>query len=269
MSTRIENYAMIGDCQTAALVALDGSIDWLCWPRFDSGACFAALLGGTEHGRWLLAPVSTSARVSRRYLEDTLVLETRFDTPGGTVTLTDFMPVGGQGGSDLVRIVRCLSGRMAMTTELVLRFDYGAVVPWVTRTPAGELQAIAGPERVVLTTSVPVHGERLTTRGRFTLDAGESVAFVLTHSASHLRAPAAVDAEQALAKTTAYWRDWAARCSYRGEWSGPVTAPPHAANSPRRPKFVRASSCGARGRHLFVLSCSRAAANPDVTRRPA
>lgn len=219
----IESYALIGDCETAALVALDGSIDWLCWPRFDSGACFAALLGTPEHGRWLLAPAAAGARVTRRYLDQTLVLETRFETNEGTVTVTDFMPVGETNASDLIRIVRCVSGRVAMRTELILRFDYGAVVPWVTRTPSGELQAIAGPERVVLKTSVPVHGERLTTVGEFTLDAGDSVEFVLTHSPSHLPAPPSVAAERSLIETQAFWRAWAARCTYEGEWPEAVT----------------------------------------------
>jgi GH15 family glucan-1,4-alpha-glucosidase len=222
MSSPIENYAFIGDCETAALVGRDGSIDWLCWPRFDSAACFAALLGGPEHGRWLLAPAAADARVTRRYLDDTLVLETRFETAEGTVTVTDFMPLGEQNASDLVRIVRCLSGRVAMRTELILRFDYGAVVPWVTRTPAGDLQAIAGPERVLLKTSVKVHGERLTTIGDFTLDVGESVEFVLTHSASHLPSPPSVDAERSLVATQAYWRAWIARCTYEGDWPEPV-----------------------------------------------
>jgi GH15 family glucan-1,4-alpha-glucosidase len=222
MSSPIENYAIIGDCETAALVGRDGSIDWLCWPRFDSGACFAALLGGPEHGRWLLAPADPEARVSRRYLDDTLVLETRFETAEGIVTLTDFMPLGEQNTSDLVRIVRCLSGRVAMRTELILRFDYGVVVPWVTRTPSGDLQAIAGPERVLLKTSVPVHGEQLTTIGEFTLDAGQSVEFVLTHSPSHLPSPPSVDAESSLAATRAYWSSWIARCTYEGDWPEPV-----------------------------------------------
>src|SRR5687768_4168623 len=176
MPSLIEDYALIGDCETAALVARDGSIDWLCWPRFDSGACFAALLGGPEHGRWQVAPVEPVLGVSRRYRGDSTILETTFTTADGEVTVVDFMPLRGQ-ASDLVRLVVCRRGQVAMRSELVVRFDYGSVVPWVTRLDDGTLRAIAGPDMVVLRTDVPVHGEGLTTVGTFTVAAGETRSF--------------------------------------------------------------------------------------------
>jgi GH15 family glucan-1,4-alpha-glucosidase len=151
MPLRIEDYAMIGDCHSAALVGRDGSIDWLCWPRFDSPACFAALLGASENGRWLIAPVSASTKVSRRYLDDTLILETEFQTETDTATLVDFMPAI-DGEADLVRIVFGRSGEVKFHTELVIRFGYGAIVPWVNRAEVGTLHAVAGPERTVLNT---------------------------------------------------------------------------------------------------------------------
>src|SRR5690242_12131015 len=164
MAANLEDYALIGDCQTAALVGRDGSIDWLCWPRFDSGACFAALLGGPEHGRWLIAPVTRPEQVSRAYRKHTLILETRFDGADGSVTIIDFMPPRGR-NSDVVRIVRGERGHVRLRTELVLRFDYGETVPWVTRMQDGGLRAIAGPDMVTLNTSVDVHGEDLKTVG--------------------------------------------------------------------------------------------------------
>ena len=151
MSTPLEDYALIGDCETAALVSRAGSIDWLCWPRFDSGACFAALLGGPEHGRWLIATLDPEPRTVRRYVDKTLVLETRMETQEGAATIIDFMPPRGR-NSDIVRIVRGERGRVRMRTELVLRFDYGRTVPWVNRLPDGTLRAIAGPDMVVLHT---------------------------------------------------------------------------------------------------------------------
>jgi len=171
MPSRIEDYALIGDCETAALVSRDGSIDWLCWPRFDSGACFAALLGTPEHGRWQIAPADGDASVSRAYREGTLILETEFSTPEGTVTLVDFMPPRGA-ASDLIRVVVGKSGRVTMRTELVIRFHYGSLVPWVSRTEEGDMRAIAGPDMVVMRTDVPLHGEGLTTVGEFTVAEG-------------------------------------------------------------------------------------------------
>ena len=221
MALAIEDYALIGDCETAALVGRDGSIDWLCWPRFDSGACFAALLGGPEHGRWLVAPVEPPVAVVRRYRPGTLVLETEFRCASGTVALVDFMPIR-DGASNLVRLVEGRQGRVVMRTELVLRFEYGAAVPWVTRTEAGALRAVAGPDMVELSTAVPLHGEAMRTVGEFTVAAGESRSFTLTYAPSHQTAPMPPDAFHALAATTARWRRWSALCGGMGEWSEPV-----------------------------------------------
>jgi GH15 family glucan-1,4-alpha-glucosidase len=221
MSTRIEDYALIGDCKSAALVGRDGSIDWLCWPRFDSEACFAALLGSREHGRWLIAPHGDSAKITRRYRSNTLVLETHFETPDGAATLVDFMPRGCN-HSTIVRYVVGTRGQVAMHTELILRFGYGAVVPWVTRVETGALRAIAGPDMVVLHTPVHVRGENLTTVGEFTISRGETIPFVLTYSRSHLPLPNPVDPTGALAETETYWREWSARCRPAGDWSDAV-----------------------------------------------
>lgn len=222
MSKPIEDYALIGDCCTAALVAKDGSIDWLCWPRFDSPACFAALLGNAEHGYWSIAPSAAVRRSSRRYRPGTLILETDLETEQGTLRLIDFMPVGGGDVSDLVRIVQCLSGQVSVRFELALRFDYGSVVPWVTRAGSG-VHAIAGPDRVVLTSSVQLHGEGFKTVGEFVLAAGQSESFVLTHSASHLPEVPSVDPAEGLAATESFWGEWSARCNYTGEWGEAVT----------------------------------------------
>lgn len=217
MARRIEDYALIGDCETAALIGKDGSIDWLCWPRFDSGACFAALLGTPEHGRWLIAPMDPQARVSRRYRDGTLILETDFETADGMVTLIDFMPVR-DGTPDLVRMVVGKRGRVSLRTELVLRFDYGSVVPWVTRLEDGTLWAIAGPDLVTLRASVPLHGESLKTVGEFTLSAGETATFTLGYAPSHLAPPEPIDERRALQETEKIWREWVGRCTYEGEW---------------------------------------------------
>ncbi|HEX6010881.1 MAG TPA: glycoside hydrolase family 15 protein [Geminicoccaceae bacterium] len=221
MPLRIEDYALVGDCETAALVGRDGSIDWLCWPRFDSGACFAALLGGPEHGRWLLAPRDGEAAATRRYRPDTLVLETEFATGTGTVAVIDFMPPR-TSVSDLVRIVVGRRGRVAMRTELVLRFDYGSAVPWVSRLEDGALRAIAGPDMTVLRTPAPLRGEGLTTRGEFTVAEGETVPFTLTYAPSHQAAPGAIDPSTALTETEAFWREWSSRCAAAGPWSEAV-----------------------------------------------
>jgi GH15 family glucan-1,4-alpha-glucosidase len=221
MPARIEDYALIGDCTTAALVARDGSIDWLCWPRFDGAACFAALLGTPEHGRWLVAPIEAPVRISRRYRRDTLILETDFETATGAVTLIDFMPPRGQ-ASDIVRIVRGRRGAVAMRTEVVFRFDYGANVPWVSRMEDGALRAIAGPDMAVLRTPVALRGEDLKTVGEFTVGAGESLPFVVTYSPSHEPMPNPVDPERALADTEAFWREWSAICADFGQWSDVV-----------------------------------------------
>jgi GH15 family glucan-1,4-alpha-glucosidase len=188
MSIPLEDYALIGDCETAALVSRAGSIDWLCWPRFDSGACFAALLGGPEHGRWSIEAADSDARVSRRYRDSTLILETRVETTDGAVTVIDFMPPRGR-NSDIVRLVRGDRGRVRMRTELILRFDYGRTIPWVTRLADGAFRAIAGPDMVTLHTPVPLGGQNLTTGGEFDVPAGATVPFVLTHPMRSPRSP--------------------------------------------------------------------------------
>jgi GH15 family glucan-1,4-alpha-glucosidase len=221
MPARIEDYALLGDCETAALVSRDGSVDWLCWPRFDSGACFAALLGAPEHGRWRIAPADASARIRRRYRENTLILETEFDAADGAVTLIDFMPLRGF-NSDLVRMVIGRRGRVTMNMELIIRFDYGSTVPWVTRLNDGSLRAIAGPDMLTLRTDVPLRGEGLTTVGEFAVGAGETATFVLTYAPSHSPPPPPVEPKVALPDTEAFWREWAGRCSYTGEWSDAV-----------------------------------------------
>src|SRR6516225_2219097 len=185
MSSHIEDYALIGDCEAAALVARNGSLDWLCWPRFDSDACFAALLGSEEHGHWQIAPRDDGARITRRYRPNTLILETRFECSEGVVTLVDFMPMQGT-RSSVVRLVVGERGRVTMGTKLVLRFGYGAIVPWVTQLDDGTLRAIAGPDMVVLRTPVELTGQNLTTVGEFTVAAGETVPFVLTYGPSIL-----------------------------------------------------------------------------------
>ncbi len=211
---RIEDYALIGDLQTAALVGRTGSIDWCCFPRFDSGACFAALLGGPDHGRWLLAPVAEVRRSMRRYRHDTLILESVYETDEGRVRAIDFMPPRGE-APDIVRIVEGLDGDVQMRSELAIRFDFGEIVPWVRRVDHARV-AIAGPDALCLRTPVDVHGEDLTTVSEFTLRPGERIPFVLTWFPSHLDLPAEVDAEVALAETEDYWLDWAGRCGHSG-----------------------------------------------------
>jgi GH15 family glucan-1,4-alpha-glucosidase len=223
MSVPLEDYALIGDCETAALVSRQGSIDWLCWPRFDSAACFAALLGSEEHGRWQLAAIDPDARITRAYRGDTLVLETRVQTRSGEATLVDFMPPRGR-NSDVVRLVRGGRGRVAMRMQLVLRFDYGRAVPWVSRLPDGTWRAIAGPDMVTLHTPISLRGQDLTTVAEFDVEAGQTVPFVLTHGLSHLAPPEAIDAEEALRNTEAFWTDWVkARRLPDGDWAEAVT----------------------------------------------
>ena len=221
MAARIEDYALIGDCETAALVSRDGSIDWLCWPRFDSGACFAALLGTPENGRWLLAPVEKGARSRRRYRGDTMILETEFETPDGCVSVIDFMPLR-DGQSDIVRTVVGKRGRVAMRTEIAFRFDYGSIIPWVSRLDDGTVRAIAGPDMIVVRADVELHGENLTTVGEFTVGEGERVSLVMTWGPSHLEPPPAIDTGEALKITEEFWTKWAAHCTYQGEWREPV-----------------------------------------------
>ncbi len=225
MSAPLEDYALIGDCESAALVGIDGSIDWLCWPRFDRPACFAALLGTPDNGRWRIAPLGGEAEVSRRYDGDTLILETTYETDTGAVVLIDFMPVHDEYPS-LVRIVRGLRGHVEMRSELVLRFEYGLVVPWVTEVNRRVHRAVAGPDRVAILSDVTMHGEGLTTVGNFTVRAGDSCPFVLAWSPSHTD-PRSVERNvgrtldesvpRALARTKSFWKKWASRCTYRGD----------------------------------------------------
>jgi GH15 family glucan-1,4-alpha-glucosidase len=221
MSTPLEDYALIGDCETAALVSRAGSIDWLCWPRFDSGACFAALLGGAEHGRWTIEPVSAEAQRSREYVDGTLILATRIVDGDAVATVADFMPPRSR-NSNIVRLVRGERGRVRMRMELVLRFDYGRTVPWVNRLPDGSLRAIAGPDMVVLRTPVPVRGKDLTTVAEFDVTAGETIPFVLAHGPSHLPPPEPIDPARSLESTAAFWTQWAGRTTSHGEWSDAV-----------------------------------------------
>lgn len=221
MVARIEDYALIGDLRTAALVSREGSIDWLCWPRFDSDACFAALVGTPEHGRWLIEPSDKFARVSRSYRDSTLVLETKIETDSGTALLIEFMPPH-EDASHIVRLIKGVRGKVAMRTEFVLRFGYGAIVPWVTRRSELTMRAIAGPDKVVLRTRVPLRGEDMKTVADFDVSEGETVTFMLSYGASHLPDPHPVDPDAALEDTMAYWRDWASHCEDVGEWSPAV-----------------------------------------------
>jgi GH15 family glucan-1,4-alpha-glucosidase len=220
MTLHIEDYALIGDCKTAALVGRDGSIDWLCWPRFDSPACFAALLGTTENGRWLIAPKSAPVSINRRYRPGTLILETEIETDTGCAAIIDFMPPAD--GADLVRIIAGRSGRVVFQTELVLRFNYGASVPWVNRLDDDTINAIAGPERLVLRTPAALYGEDLKTVGELTVEAGQSIPFVLSYGSSFQTPPLAIDPFQSLERTEAFWRQWSDRCPDVGPWTEAV-----------------------------------------------
>ncbi|MGI8527098.1 MAG: glycoside hydrolase family 15 protein [Pseudolabrys sp.] len=221
MPSRIEDYALIGDLGTAALVGRDGSIDWLCWPRFDSDACFAALLGGPEHGRWKIAPEGDIKRITRRYQPDTLILETTFATAEGEATIVDFMPPR-EDNSQLVRLIRGDKGCVTLCGELVIRFGYGAVVPWVMRLDDHTIRGVAGPDMVILRSDVRMRGENMRTVGEFTVAAGETKSFTLTYAASHLHPPAPEDPQQALKRTKDYWAKWTGRCKTTGPWAGAV-----------------------------------------------
>jgi GH15 family glucan-1,4-alpha-glucosidase len=214
---RIEDYALIGDCETAALVGKDGSIDWLCLPRFDSGACFAALLGTPEHGRWLLAPAGEVRAVRRCYRHNTLVLETRFETDEGAVTLIDCMPVR-SGPPILVRVLRGERGRVPMRMELVIRFDYGSIIPWVRRTPEGDVRAVAGPDALHLRGAVELRGKNLTTVAEFAVAEGEQVPFTLTWFPSHVKPSDDVEALEAVRQTQGWWELWTGCCPKEGPW---------------------------------------------------
>ena len=221
MPERIEDYALIGDCHTAALVSRGGSIDWLCLPQFDSEACFAALLGGPEHGRWLVAPRDGRSRSTRAYRHGTLVLDTTFHTPGGgVVTVTDCMPRREE-TPHLVRQIRGVRGRVPMRTELIVRFDYGSVVPWVRRAPNG-IRAVAGPHALRIASDVPLQGQNLTTVGEFEVVEGQTVSMSLTWHPSHTSEPREPDASAIVEKAETTWRAWADRCTYRGDWQPQV-----------------------------------------------
>jgi GH15 family glucan-1,4-alpha-glucosidase len=216
MPLQIEDYALLGDLQTAALVGRDGSVDWLCCPRFDSAACFAALLGDERNGRWLLAPADLEAQATRRYIDDTLILETTWETADGVVRVLDFMPPRGD-APEVVRIVEGVRGRVEMRTELVIRFDYGRIVPWVRRLDGDVRLAIAGPDALCLRTPVDVRGEDMKTIAGFTVAERRRVPFVLTWYPSFRDLPNDVDAEQALLDTTEFWHEWIGRCGYEGD----------------------------------------------------
>jgi GH15 family glucan-1,4-alpha-glucosidase len=222
MALKIEDYALLGDTYTVALVGRNGSIDWLCVPRIDSDACFAALLGNADNGRWLLAPEGEIRATRRRYRGDSLILETEFETATGTAAVIDFMPLGGDSDAvDLVRLVEGRAGEVAMTTELVFRFDYGATVPWVQRAEGG-LTAIAGPTALRLRTPVELAGKDFRTVGRFTARAGETVPFRLCCFQSYGREPEPREPERLRSETETFWKDWIGHCQVDGPWRGAV-----------------------------------------------
>src|ERR1051326_5242823 len=213
---RIEDFAFLSDTQTGALVSREGCVDWLCLPRFDSPACFASLLGEHENGRWVFWPTDKIDKIRRRYRGDTLILETEFETASGIIRLIDFMPPRGK-NPDLIRIIEGVSGQVRLNMELIIRFEYGSIIPWVRKAHDG-LEAIAGPDALILRTPVETRGKNLTTVAEFTISEGERIPFVLTWFAAHEEPPCPVHAEHALRDTEKYWNDWAQRCHYRGPW---------------------------------------------------
>src|SRR2546430_11485090 len=219
-SAKIEYYAFVRDTQTGALVSRDGCVDWLCFPRFDSAACFASLLGARENGRWFFHPDEEVERTRRRYRDETLVLETEIETKSGAVRLIDFMPPRGE-NPDIIRIVEGLRGKMSMHMELIIRFDYGQIVPWVRKRHDG-LEAIAGPDGLILRTPIETRGEDLTTVAEFTVSEGEQVPFVLTWFASHKDPPRAIHYDHALHDTERYWRAWSKQFQGQGKWRDAV-----------------------------------------------
>ena len=221
MPSLIEDYAVIGNCETVALVGRDGSIDWLCPPRFDDAACFAALLGEPQHGRWLIAPAGKIAEVKRRYRDDTLILETIFETADGAVSVTDFM-ARRDGVADLFRIVRGVRGIVPMHFELIVRFDYGLVVPWVLRRDEGRVQFTAGPDRLLLDTSIALRGEDFKTVGEFDVKPGQEIGFALCWSESFRTPPESMRAEETLPQVESFWKAWSAAFKPAGEWSDAV-----------------------------------------------
>src|SRR4051812_23173258 len=218
--TRIEDYAFLSDTQSGALVSRDGCVDWLCFPRFDSGACFAALIGDENNGHWKFSPTEKVTATRRRYHGNTLILETEIETASGAVRLIDFMPPRGE-NPDFVRIIEGLRGSVAMKMELIIRFDYGDVVPWVRKKHRG-LEAIAGPDGLILRTPIETRGENMTTVAQFTVKKGERVPFVLSWFASHSTPPKPIHPEHALRDTEKYWDDWSQRCDHGGPWRDAV-----------------------------------------------
>ncbi len=213
---RIEDYALIGDTTTAALVGRDGSIDWFCAPRFDSGACFAALLGTNDNGHWSIGPRGTARRTTRRYRGETLILETEFETAEGRVRLIDFMPPASR-SPRIVRIVEGMSGRVPMRMELIVRFDYGSRIPWVRRL-GKSLEFVAGPDALRLDFAVDISARGLTHQAEFEIVEGQRIPFVLGRHASHERAAQRIDTDKALEQAETWWSEWSGRCEYRGEW---------------------------------------------------
>src|SRR6266536_2717459 len=207
--TKIEDYAFLSDTQTGALVSRDGCVDWLCFPRFDSPACFASLLGEKKNGHWRFFPEEKIGKTRRRYRDQTLILETEIETKSGAVRLIDFMPPRGE-NPDIIRIVEGLRGKMSMQMELIVRFDYGQIVPWVRKRHDG-LEAIAGPDGLILRTAIETRGKDLTTVAEFTVAKGDRVPFVLTWFVSHKNPPRKVNAEHALRDTEKSWREWLLR----------------------------------------------------------
>ena len=221
-TTRIEDYGFLSDTQTGALISRDGCVDWLCFPRFDSGACFASLLGDKENGHWRFFPAEKVEATRRRYRGDTLILETEIETKSGAVRLIDFMPPRGD-NPDIVRIIEGVHGEVSMQMELIIRFDYGHIVPWVRRRKKFDgLEAVAGPDALILRTPVQTHGEDLTTVAEFTVAKGERIPFVLTWFASHRDPPRKINPEHALQDTEVFWGSWAKHFRSDGKWRDAV-----------------------------------------------
>ncbi len=220
MSAPIADYALIGDCHTGALVSRDGSIDWLCLPRFDSGACFAALLGTADHGRWQIRPAG-KFRAARRYRGDTLILETDFETPDGTATVVDFMPPRTAEPTVVRTVVGSARATMPMRLELVIRPDYGSLIPWVRKLDGG-IHAIVGPDGFQVTSDIELRGEDFKTIGDFAVAAGQSLSFVMTWFPSHEKPLPHIDPQKSLSETESWWRNWSERCQYRGQWRDAV-----------------------------------------------
>ncbi len=221
MPSPIEDYALLSDTESAALVAKDGSIDWLTFPRYDSGACFAALLGTEDNGRWQIAPTAAVKQVRRHYRDGTLVLETEFHTADGVVAVVDCMPVRDD-ALDLVRLVEGRSGRVEMSMDLRLRMDYGSVIPWALRTDSG-MRFVAGPDALVLRTPVEVEGKDFASTATFNVSAGDIVPFHLAWHPSHLECPDPKNPQQSVADTEAWWTEWSSRCGYQGQWKEDVS----------------------------------------------